>query len=364
MLTTITSDLIRFQTVQGNREEFQKAYTYIESLLPREQFSFEYVEREGVLSQVIFLTGQDWKKARLLLCAHMDVIPAEPEQFEPRAEAGKLFGRGSVDMKSGIAAMVLALKALVEEEAAPSVALLITGDEEVGGDNGAKYICDTFEFSPEFVLVPDGPRVDKMEITNREKGLLWLKLEATGVAAHGSRPWLGVNAIDMLNESIARIKVELDVHNEQGWNTTVSLNRFHSTNTITNKVPDHAEAVLDIRFTEKHALQPEELLQKINVLLSDHARASVLCTAAPVYTPETNVHLQKLQEVVSRVAGEAIAVGYSDASHDACHFAAKGLKTALVGPVGANWHGKNEWVDIRTAELMQQSLKEYMALFV
>ena len=267
-------------------------------------------------------------------------------------------------MKSGIAAMVLAFKSIVESGGFPSVALLITGDEEIGGENGAGYISQNFELKPEFVLVPDGPRVDRMEITNQEKGLLWLKLEANGVAAHGSRPWLGKNAVDLLIDTINHLKEHFGVDNTQGWKTTISLNKLSTDNQVTNKIPDRAEAVLDIRFTEEHGLTPHDFFANIQRQLPSEITATVISSTAPVSTSKSLTQLQQLQKIASDVAGEEIGVGYSDASHDASFFAAKGFPTALIGPVGGNWHGKNEWADLKTMEMLEQILIKYMQAFV
>lgn len=360
MLEKITSDLIRFKTEKGNTEEFKKAYAYIESLLPQDMFSFEYVEHQGVISQIIFFKNHDWKQAKLLLNGHMDVIPAEASQYEPYIQDNKLYGRGAVDMKSGLAMMILALKTVAEEGKQPSVALLITGDEEIGGENGAGFICEQYQFSPEFVLVADGPRVDAMEITNREKGLVWLEVTAEGVAAHGSRPWLGNNAIERLIDAIATIKQTLSITNEPGWHTTLSVTGISTSNTTYNKIPDDAHAVLDIRFTESHGTNPQQIIELLQKQLPSTIRIHALATSSPVYTPENNVHLQRLQQVMNAVTGGTIPIGYSDAAHDAGFFAGKGLSTALIGPVGGNWHGKDEWVDVKSATQLVDVLVQYI----
>ncbi len=360
MLQKITSDLIRFKTEKGNTEQFKKAYAYIESFLGSDMFQFEYIEHNDIISQIIFFKGQDWKQSNIILDGHMDVVPAEDSQYEPYVKENKLYGRGAVDMKSGIAAMLLAMKQIAEEGQYPPVAIMISGDEEIGGDDGAGYICAQYEFNPEFVVVADGPKLETMEITNREKGLVWLEVTAEGVAAHGSRPWLGNNAIERLIEAINKIKETLSITNQPGWHTTLSITGISTPNKTHNKIPDQASAILDIRFTETHGTTPAAFVDMLRKTLPAGIVINPVMTSPLVYTPENHPHMQRLQTIMQRVTQGNIPISYSDASHDAGFFAGKGIPTALIGPVGGNWHGKDEWVDVTTANQLVDVLVQYI----
>jgi len=362
-LLEITKQLIGFDTRAGNQKEMNQAYEYVCSLLDPNIFDTEYIEKNGVVSLAIFFKGRDWTKEHFLLNGHMDIIAAEEKQFNPYIEEGKLFGRGSADMKGGIAAMLLALIEIGKTDLRPSVALLITGDEEVGGEYGAQYICSNYDLQHDFVLVADGPNIKELSITNKEKGYLWLTLIAEGKAAHASRPWLGQNAIDILYKAIEQMRTALNMLNEEGWKHTMSLTKISTENTITNKIPAQASAVIDIRYTESLGIHQDDAIAKIKAVLPKEVTLEPICMGAPVYTPEDNVHIQALKKIATNFAGEKVPVVYSDAAHDAGFFAERGLKTALIGPVGANWHGKNEWVDIETLVLTYQIIKNYINTF-
>lgn len=353
----LTKKLISYNTQKGNTQEVHELFEYLESLFDTEKIDCQYIEHEGILSQIITPKGLDWKTAKLILNGHVDVVAAEEDQFTPREEEGKLFGRGSIDMKSAVACMVLALKESLDAGETPSVAILLTSDEEIGGKNGAGYICQTYDFSPEFVLVPDGPRVGDMEITNREKGIAWVKLTADGKACHASRPWLGDNAADKLLNAMQKIKEHFTVKNEDAWKTTASITNITVDNQTYNKVPKHASAVMDIRFTEEHGLQPEEIVQQVNDITPADVQAELLIGGAPVYIDANNPYVQKLQTIMSDVAEKNINIGFSHAGHDARYFSAKGIPTALIGMTGGNWHSQDEWVSIPSVHIVYNTIK-------
>jgi len=123
--------------------------------------------------------------------------------------------------------------------------ILITGDEEAGGHKGAKEALQ--KIRTDFCIALDGGNVRK--IVTKEKGVLRLKLISKGKAAHGSRPWLGENAIEKLIEDYQRIKGFFRDEAPEHWHKTINFSIVHAGKSA-NQVPDHAEAVFDVRYTE------------------------------------------------------------------------------------------------------------------
>ena len=130
---------------------------------------------------------------RLIFNGHLDVVPGHPEQFTPRIDGGRLFGRGAYDMKAALAAMMLAVADLTGPLAGAQVELIVVPDEERAepGENCTQ------------MLVRDGLRADfvvcgeptDMRVGVQAKGVLMLRVDVPGTAAHGSTPWLGDNAV-------------------------------------------------------------------------------------------------------------------------------------------------------------------------
>src|ERR1700709_2254960 len=124
----------------------------------------------------------------IVLEGHNDVVPAPAEQFEPRLEGDRLYGRGAYDMKGAIAAMMVVTAALRDQDRV-RVRLGIVGDEESeeGEDRGCDRLVDS-GFIGDFAIT--GEPTD-LHIGVEAKGVLALRVTVEGTAAHGATPWLG-----------------------------------------------------------------------------------------------------------------------------------------------------------------------------
>ncbi|MEV0084073.1 M20 family metallopeptidase [Saccharopolyspora sp. NPDC050642] len=185
----------------------------------------------------------------ITLTGHLDTVPADPAtwSFDPHSgeiHGDRLRGRGSSDMKAGVAAIAAA--AMHCARTSPddlAVQLVFTFGEETGCEGAALLP----ELAPSPALLVAEPTANRIVLGH--KGVLWLRLTAHGRSAHGSRPELGENALAALAETAVRI------HRHAGWPTspthgpaTVNVGAFHS-GVQPNLVPDRAELVLDIRTT-------------------------------------------------------------------------------------------------------------------
>jgi succinyl-diaminopimelate desuccinylase len=246
----LTKDLIRFKSMLSRPDEINRCADFVERFLKDIGASCKRIERDGVPS-IAALPGPDF--APILLMSHIDVVDAPDQLFEPVEKDGKLYGRGSFDDKYAVAlSMILFRKHLYKARKEGraqedlSLGILITGDEEAGGHKGAEEALKTIR--TDFCIALDGGNVRKIVI--KEKGVLRLKLISRGKAAHGSRPWLGENAIEKLFEDYQSIKTFFHEESPEHWHKTINFSIIHAGKSA-NQVPDLAEAVFDIRYTEK-----------------------------------------------------------------------------------------------------------------
>ena len=139
-----------------------------------------------------------------LFLGHLDTIPFDSDQWsvDPLGErdGNIVYGRGATDMKGAVAAMLSVAHALeATAETAPDVGFVFTSDEETGGKAALTEALDTFETPPEACLIGEmSGTPDRPSVAIADKGSIWLKLQSNGDPAHGSRPVLGANAIDIL----------------------------------------------------------------------------------------------------------------------------------------------------------------------
>ncbi len=227
----------------------------------------------------------DTTQAPLVLCGHLDTVPFGDlpwthEALSGDISDGMLHGRGSVDMKGGVAALVTAVaRHAALRPDGPGVLLVLTAGEETGC-SGARHLVATRQLprgGPLLIAEPTGLRV-----AHGHKGVLWLVASARGRAAHGSRPDLGVNAIVPL----ARFVSELTrrglpgSHPEMGG-VTVNVGTFHGGTKI-NLVPDTASAEIDIRLVA--GVDSRFALEQVTALAGDDIGLHVIEDLPAVYS--------------------------------------------------------------------------------
>src|SRR5699024_128527 len=127
----------------------------------------------------------------LILNGHVDVVSGDEAQFSPVIKEGKLYARGSADMKAGVAALMQAMTDLQKESLQTKVQLQLVTDEEIGGANCAAYLTDQ-GYLGDFAICPEPTQLG---IGIQAKGVLQMDIHLTGKSAHSSRPWEGDNAI-------------------------------------------------------------------------------------------------------------------------------------------------------------------------
>ena len=242
------STLIKFQTVTRDNEANQAAMEWVVAELAGLPISVQWDESKVFPSVVI--TSQKTTRPKILLAGHMDVVPGTEESFQPKVEDGRLIGRGAYDMKMGIAASLNIFKALGIDLTKYDVGLMLTADEEIGGFNGVKYLVEQ-GYGAGIVVMPDGGFDWNFE--TQAKGVLWLEVTAEGKSAHGSRTWLGENAITKLARFLIMLEEDFAIEKESGddYYTTVNIGTIGG-GKATNQVPDLATATVDIRYTPKY----------------------------------------------------------------------------------------------------------------
>lgn len=249
-IVELTCQLIRFKSMHSQPEEIQRCADFVSHYLDRHDIRHKRLSNGGVPSILVL---PDERHAPVLLMSHIDVVHGPEESFEPLLDGDKLYGRGSIDDKYAAALSLVMVKNRLEQlrvlgkdQADLPLGILITGDEEIGGVNGARAALR--DIRTDFGIALDGGNPEKIVV--KAKGILKLKLISGGRAAHGSRPWLGENAIENLMTDYQAIKPLFPIQPDAGhWHKTMNISIIRAGDSF-NQVPDHAEATLDIRYTE------------------------------------------------------------------------------------------------------------------
>ncbi|HEY4509573.1 MAG TPA: M20/M25/M40 family metallo-hydrolase [Candidatus Paceibacterota bacterium] len=362
-IQTILQKLISFKTTADRPEEIKKGFEYIASLFDSGKFDAQTFEKNGKYSLLVSFKGKDVLRPKILLNGHFDVVPAENEdQFEMKVEGNKAYGRGTADMKGMAAVLIEVMLALSKQEKSPDVAVLLNGDEEIGGGNGAGYCVKELGLHPSFVLCADGSH-EEPDIVIKHKGAVWVELTAQGKTAHGAYVWKGENAIDKLFLAVNKIKDWIGPVEPGAWKTTVNVAVVETSNKTPNKVPSDAKAVLDIRFTEEFAQTPDELVEKISSLVPEVTVLPI--EKSPMLFREDfangqNPFLREFKRVADEAWGKSIPLQYGHGSTDARYFSEAGIPAVIFGAVGGNWHAAGEWVDLTSLEKNKEILLKFL----
>ncbi|MDP2908484.1 MAG: M20/M25/M40 family metallo-hydrolase [Nanoarchaeota archaeon] len=337
-ITNLTKQLIRFQTTKDNTKELKRCINFVAKQLPKHLYVTKGVNKD---KPYLIISVKRTKKPKLILTGHLDVIEAEQEQFRPKIKNGRIYGRGSADMKAGAAIAVQ----LMKEEKEKEIALMLTTDEEIGGADGIGYLSRQ-GWKPKIALSVEP---SEQKINTKEKGVMWLKIIASGKAAHGSTPWKGENAIEKLIQKYLQIKKIFPKIGKDKWKITMNLGMIKGGH-APNKVPDKAEMWLDIRYTEKDNIS--RLLKKLRKIKG--MQVKLLQKQPMLDTDENNHYIKQLKKIAKTSFKKELGAS------DVRFFAKRGVPAADFGPIGANYHGNNEWVSIRSMEEVYKTLKEFI----
>ena len=262
--------------------------------------------------------------------------------LDPRSENGRLYGRGAYDMKASLAGIMLAGARAVEAGLRGDVLVTAVADEEVGSI-GSEAIAA--RYSADAAIVAE-PTEERLAIAHR--GFAWIDLETRGVAAHGSRPDLGEDAIARMGEVLVRLSA-LDEELRNGPpHRLLGTGSAHASliggGLELSTYPDRCLLQAERRTLPGES--EEDVTAEAQALLGGlEGSARVTFFREPFEVDES----AEIVGLVGRQAGRPELVGVPFWA-DSALFAAAGIPTVLFGPRGEGAHAAVEWVDLESAE--------------
>jgi succinyl-diaminopimelate desuccinylase len=296
----------------------------------------------------------------LCFTGHLDTVPlgAATWSVDPLGAEladGRIYGRGSSDMKGGIAAIVEAAIRVAQRPHRSALRLIFTAGEETGCE-GAAHLAKSGVLAEAGAIVVAEPTSNRPLIGHR--GVLWLKLDVAGRTAHGSMPHLGDNAVSKAARVITALdKFQFDIapHAQLG-SPSLSVGYCHGGANI-NSVPDHAEIGVDIRTVpgQSHDGICERLVTHSKVPLS----LKRLLDLQGVFTPAENPWIQRVLAITAEITGDPAAPGTAPYFTDASILtpALHSPPTVILGPGAMELaHQTDEYCDV---ERIRQAAEIY-----
>lgn len=309
-------------------------------------------------SSVLLYCGATRPAFRVILNGHLDVVPAEPAQFQPRVVGDRLYARGAQDMK--VSALV---QALVFRDLAPRLpyplGLQLVTDEEVGGHDGTRHQLRQ-GVRAGFVVIGEHSGLD---IVADSKGMLHARLVATGRGAHGAYPWLGENALLALVGGINRLMARYPVPAAAQWRTTVNVARIHTPNPAVNQIPADATAWIDLRFPIEDAdlagRPLEHVAHHLESVCGPGVRVEIDRFEPPHHADHTHPDVARLRRA-ARGEGYPAAMLRKHGSGDGRFYSQLGIPAVAFGVGGDGQHGPDEYADLTTILPYHRALTRFL----
>lgn len=371
-VVALTQDLVRIPTVNPPGDAYEACARFLGERLQQRGFAVEYVRATGApgdrdshprVNVVARYEGTGGGEC-VHFNSHIDVVEAgsgwTTDPFGGEVRDGKVYGRGTCDMKGGLAASVIACEAILEVGLKLPGALEISGtvDEESGGFGGVGYLASLGYFSKprvHHVIIPEPLGVDRICLGHR--GVWWAEVETKGRIAHGSMPFLGDSAINHMSAFVHLLETQLVPRLNQRRTqepveppgarvSTLNINSIHGgqveqrysmdeqgrpTGDLPAPVVAHScRAVLDRRFIAEESL--DSVKEEIMVMLQELQRTRPgfdfgvreIMSFVPTATPRDAPVVLATATAIARVLGREPSYIASPGTYDQKHIVRTG----------------------------------------
>ena len=359
-ITQLTSDLIKIPTVNPPGKNYRAICEYLSKRLKKSGFQVKLLRAEGALADsdkfprfnLIARHEGTYLGQCIHFNSHIDVVDTgngwTKDPFGGSIEGDKIFGRGSCDMKGGLASSIIAAETFISifPKYYGSIEISATADEETGGYGGVAWLAERGYFNPkkvQHVIIPEPLNKDRICLGHR--GVWWSEIETKGRVAHGSMPFLGDCAIRHMGAVIEEIeknllpklntkKTKMPVVPEKARKSTLNINSIHGglaeVDEFYNGLPsplvaDSCRMILDRRYLAEETL--EEVKSEIYETLEKVKRhrpslefsIKDLFEVKPTFTDPQSSIVQTVEDSISKVLRLKPEYVVSPGSYDQKH---------------------------------------------
>ncbi|MEU8242346.1 M20/M25/M40 family metallo-hydrolase [Actinoplanes missouriensis] len=344
--------LIGIRSTADRPDELRRALDFVLDLIGP-GFEVRRFEAGGTPSALV-TTGP--ATPRVILNAHLDVVPGADAQFVPRRDGDRLYGRGTHDMKAAAVVLATVFRDCARSLPYP-IALQLVTDEEVGGFGGTGHQVAQ-GVRADFVIIGEQ---SGLRIVTESKGILRVRLDASGRPAHAAYPWLGTNALTTVTEAVGRLLARYPVPAAEAWTTTVNVARIETSNTAANIVPADASALLDIRFPpSEEDLTSGDVAAYLASVAGPGVRVTVEAQGAPHAADPASAFVRRLRSAAQAQGYEGTLLRKHGAA-DGRFYSAHGVDAVIFGPGGDGQHGPEEYLDVRTLTPYREALMAFLS---
>lgn len=407
-LIALCQDLIRIPTLNPPGDNYREICDYLDRRLLRSGFHTELIRAQGAIGDTEkyprwnIVARREGKRAGecVHFNSHIDVVEVgrgwSKDPFGAEIEDGNIYGRGSCDMKGGLASSIIAAEAFIDicQDFQGAIEISGTADEESGGFGGVAYLAEKGYFAPErvqHVIIPEPLGKDRICLGHR--GVWWAEIETYGEIAHGSMPFLGDCAVRHMGAvvsemerslfpALAEKRTDMPVVPEGAKQSTLNINSLHGgedeqaedyTGLPSPCVPDSCRMVIDRRFLIEEDI--DEVQEEIHGLLRNVQAARENFTydvrelqrVLPTMTEKSAPVVRSVASAIGDIMGKGADYVVSPGTYDQKHIDRIGrLKNCIAyGPGILDLaHKPDEYIEVdamvESAQVMARSLLDLL----
>ncbi len=318
-------------------------------------------------------------KPLFVFAGHTDVVPTGPEEnwrfppFTPTIDNGKLYGRGTADMKGSVAAMVTACERFYKNHSSidGSVGFLITSDEEGPATDGTVKVIEHLsaqQIKIDWCLVGEPSSTNQMGdvVKNGRRGSLGAELKVKGKQGHVAYPHLAKNPIHAFADAMSELThTQWDNGNDHFPPTTFQISNINSGTGATNVIPADIDVVFNFRFSTETT--SEKLQQRVEAILNKYDfeyDLKWILSGQPFLTAKGKL-LDAASNAIKKVVGIETQLSTAGGTSDGRFIAPTGAQVLELGPLNATIHQVDEHVDVKELEQLSEVYEQILVeLFV
>jgi succinyl-diaminopimelate desuccinylase len=360
-----TIELMKFRSITGNIDETNKALDfcvkYFEDIKDKVFFKRGYCGKFPYL----IISNKDTNEFDALFLTHIDVVPAEDTMFSPIIKENVLYGRGGMDMKAYISTSIGILRTVLIEHLPLNLGIMIVSDEEIGGET-AEYLIEKKGIKTKVLLDPDaGDSINN--IVQCCKSVATVKLIAIGKEAHGSMPWQGIDANEMIIQTFNNIRKSFPYYSEENkpnneWIDTVHIGKLNG-GKVDNQIAGDSEATLDFRLTERLSLDDLKNILNKSLTNDKYIKYEIINSLSTKPLNLDNQFIKKYVKLVEKETEKNVNYQKCNGFTDGQIFANKGFIVITHQATGGGFHAKDEWVDINSIYQLEKIQTEFLRNF-
>ncbi|MCH9842075.1 MAG: succinyl-diaminopimelate desuccinylase [Betaproteobacteria bacterium] len=332
-------------------------------------FNVELMEYSNVKN---FYARKGDSSPLIVFAGHTDVVPTGPidqwrfDPFSPSEDDGLLYGRGSADMKTSLAAFIIAIEEFIDEHPNHngSIGLLITADEEGIATDGTVKVVEALKARNEKIdyCIVGEPTSNKYfgdTVKNGRRGSLSAKLIVKGIQGHIAYPELIRNPIHEVAPVIdLLVNTVWDDGNEYFPKTSWQISNINGGTGATNVVPGEVEILFNFRYSTSNTA--DKLKERVETILVDHNldyQISWNHSGNP-YLTEKGMLVDKISEAIESVLNIKPSISTTGGTSDGRFISTICDQVVEFGPINASIHKINEHVNIKDVDLLKDIYKK------